>query len=226
MMENFTTDITNVVQGRIWSLATASISHQDISHFLGNMFAMWLFGFGTCRVIGPAAFGGLYLAGGLACSATHVIHNILTGKTAPPLTEEEREHLEMFVRTYGPHRLPLEAQRRIETADKPALGASGSVMAISAAAAALFPLDQVRVRNYFLPLPLAVGLYVASDLVGLLQQGSPVDHAGHLGGLLMGAAYVTKAWYSKSGSFRFLHSLPTGGELPIVYRFKQMRKRK
>lgn len=225
MMENFTTDITNVAEGRVWSLATASISHMDRMHFLGNMFAMWLFGFPLYRVLGTTAFYGLYLAGGVSCSATHVVHNMLTGRTQPPLTKQERDRLEEFAQVHGVQDLPQEAKRRIATADKPALGASGSVMAISAASAALFPLDRVRMSPtaaFYLPLPVAVGLFVSSDLMGLTMEGSPVDHAGHLGGLAMGAAYVTAAWYSKRGSFRILHSLGTGGELPIVYRFRQM----
>ena len=199
----------------------------DLGHFGGNMFAMWLFGFYTYRVIGTAAFYGLYLVGGVACSATHVLHNLWTGKTQPPLTKSERESLELFASEYGPHaidRLPPAMTERLAKADKPSLGASGSVMAITAVAAALFPLDQMRYRNMYLPLPVAAGIFVLSDLSGLLSEGSPTDHAGHLGGLLMGATYVTTAWYSKSRflkSFQILRNV-TGGDLPIVYRYKQM----
>lgn len=225
------------------------------------MFALWLFGFHTYRVIGTASFYGLYLAGGLACSATHVVHNLLTGKTQPPLSKRERERLELFASEYGPHaidQLPPAIARQLAKADKPSLGASGSVMAISAAAAALFPLDQIRYRNIYVPLPLAAGIFILSDLSGLVSGGSPTDHAGHLGGLLMGAVvrrnvpgkvsfkavhgvstahflrrfcrallqYVTTAWYSKRfGSFRILRNI-TGGDLPIVYRYKQMLQRR
>jgi len=158
------------------------------------MFAMWLFGFYTYRVIGTAAFYGLYVAGGLACSATHVMHNLVTGKTQPPLTKQERERLELFASEYGPHaidQLPPAITQRLAKADKPSLGASGSVMAISAVAAALFPLDQIRYRNIYLPLPVAAGIFILSDLSGLFSEGTPTDHAGHLGGLLMGALVRT-----------------------------------
>lgn len=94
-------------------------------------------------------------------------------------------------------------------------------MAIAAVAACLFPMDQMMFRNIRVPLPLAVGMFFASDLSGLFQE-SGTDHAGHLGGLLCGIAYVTTAWYSKKGSFRILHSMGTKGEIPIVYRYKQM----
>eukprot|EP00550_Attheya_septentrionalis_P005241 CAMPEP_0198286784 /NCGR_PEP_ID=MMETSP1449-20131203/5763_1 /TAXON_ID=420275 /ORGANISM="Attheya septentrionalis, Strain CCMP2084" /LENGTH=371 /DNA_ID=CAMNT_0043984585 /DNA_START=31 /DNA_END=1146 /DNA_ORIENTATION=+ len=222
MLANFSTNLTNFSEGRIWTLATASISHQDFMHLFGNMFAMWLFGFPTFRVIGPVAFTGLYLVGGVACSSTHLLHNILTGKTNAPLSKDEIHAIEELAQANQGELPPLVAER-VATADQPSLGASGSVMAISVAAAALFPLDRVRVhlRGFFLPLPAAVAIFVGSDLLGLTNAGSPVDHAGHLGGLFMGAAYVYYAWYSKSGIFGILHALPTGGQLPIIFRYKQ-----
>ena len=121
-------------------------------------------------------------------------------------------------------------QQRLATADRPALGASGSVMALAAVSAALFPLDKVqpnplRGSQLVLPLPSAVLLFVVSDLVGITQpDASAVDHAGHLGGLAMGILYVTLAWYSKAGSFRILHAHPTGGQLPLLYRIRQWRQ--
>lgn len=202
-----------------------SVSHIDFGHFGGNMFAMWLFGFNTYRVMGGAAFCGLYLFGGVVCSCTHVLHNVLTGKTQPPLTREERSALELYASEYGPHaidQLPPAMTERLARADKPSLGASGSVMSIAAVAAALFPLDQVRYRNLYVPLPVAAGIFILSDLSGLISEGSPTDHAGHLGGLLAGALFVTLAWYSKrAGGFQILRNI-TGGDLPIVYRYRQM----
>eukprot|EP00977_Amphora_coffeiformis_P012137 scaffold2992_cov214-Amphora_coffeaeformis.AAC.19 len=124
--------------------------------------------------------------------------------------------------------MPRAFEERLATADRPSLGASGSVMALAAVSAALFPLDKVQPNPFrsglIIPLPSAVLLFVISDLVGITQQGSPVDHAGHLGGLAMGIIYVTAAWYSKAGSFRILHSHPTGGQLPLLFRIRQWRQ--
>lgn len=226
MMENFTTDLTNFKDGRVYTLGTASISHQNLMHFGGNMFAMFLFGFNTYRVIGTAAFYGLYAVGGVACSATHLVSNIVTGRTQPPLSEDERKQLEQLANEVGSmerleQALPPAAKERLRYADKPSLGASGSVMAIASVAACLFPMDRMMFRNIQLPLPIAVGMFFLSDLSGLMQE-STTDHAGHLGGLLCGLAYVTTAWYSKKGSFRILHTMGTNGQIPIVYRYKQM----
>jgi membrane associated rhomboid family serine protease len=62
-------------------------------------------------------------------------------------------------------------------------------MAISAAAMMLFPLDRVYYRFVLLPLPLAVGMYIGSDLLGVTLRDNAaggVDHMGHLGGAMMG----------------------------------------
>eukprot|EP00457_Paulinella_chromatophora_P008546 gb/GEZN01008583.1/.p1 GENE.gb/GEZN01008583.1/~~gb/GEZN01008583.1/.p1 ORF type:complete len:342 (+),score=11.84 gb/GEZN01008583.1/:189-1214(+) len=227
MIDNFSTNLTNVREGRVWTPATASISHQNVGHLAGNLFALWLFGFKTARVIGAWSFYSLYLAGGIACSSAHLLSNKLAGRTEPRLIEDESMRLQLMVE--AGYELSEEVQYRLARIDKPSLGASGSVMAISAVAAALFPLDRIRFRrntfSAFIPLPAAVSMYVASDLMGLtIPVDSPVDHAGHLGGLLMGCFFVYTAWYSKSGSFRILHSQPTGGDLPIIYRYKQWRR--
>lgn len=230
MTKHFTTNITNTLEGRIWTLATASVSHQDFIHFAGNMFALWMFGFPTYRVIGTRAFYGLYMAGALACSGTHLVHNYLTGRTAPPLSQDEITWIERnyeYLHSNGAP-IPRDIEERLATADRSSLGASGSVMALAAVSAALFPLDKVTPNplrpGLIIPLPSAVLLFVISDLVGITQRGSPVDHAGHLGGLVMGIIYVTVAWYSKAGSFRILHSHPTGGQLPLLFRIRQWRQ--
>lgn len=231
MNQNFTTNLTNAREGRVWTLASASLSHQHLSHFAGNMFALWLFGFPTYRVMGTRAFYGLYFAGGVACSSTHLLHNVATGRVAPPLTHQEISQIQQLHRATNGEHIPASMVQRLETADRRSLGASGSVMAVAGVAACLFPLDRVRpspVRsNLALPLPSAVVLYVVSDLAGLtegISNKSQVDHAGHLGGMIMGMIYVTIAWYTRTGSFRFLQRHPIGGQLPLVFRFRQWRQ--
>ena len=221
MMEHFTTDIANTIE-RPWSLIAASVSHQSFLHIAGNMFALWLFGFPAIRVIGPSEFAKIYVLGGLSCSATHVLQNVVTGKTQPPLSKDERDRLQRLAESQSIQNtkdLPPQIRERVEHADKPSLGASGSCMAISAVAAALFPLDNVRMnpRMFYMPLPVAVSMFIASDLIGITQDGSPTDHAGHLGGLLFGSLYAYSGWYSGRWGM--------AGQLPIVYRFKQLMKR-
>lgn len=78
---------------------------------------------------------------------------------------------------------------------RPALGASGAVMAIAVVFAALFPRATLLV-NFLVPLraPIAVALYVAIDLFGLIgglggSAGGGVAHAAHLGGALYGLVF-------------------------------------
>jgi len=72
----------------------------------------------------------------------------------------------------------------------PALGASGSVMAVAAVFAALYPKRMLMV-NFLIPVPaaLAVGLYAVADVAGLIGQGSGIAHAAHLGGAAYGLGY-------------------------------------
>lgn len=75
----------------------------------------------------------------------------------------------------------------------PALGASGAVMAIAVVYAALYPKATLLI-NFFIPIPaaLAVALYIALDLLGVIGMGvgrSNIAHAAHLGGALYGLGY-------------------------------------
>jgi membrane associated rhomboid family serine protease len=72
----------------------------------------------------------------------------------------------------------------------PALGASGSVMAVAVTFAVLFPTQRLYL---FLMVPMpawfAVLLYVGLDLFGLFDARSTIAHAAHLGGAVTGLAY-------------------------------------
>lgn len=72
----------------------------------------------------------------------------------------------------------------------PALGASGSVMAVAVTFAVLFPTQRLYLF-FMVPMPawFAVLLYVGLDLAGLFGTGSGIAHAAHLGGALTGLAY-------------------------------------
>lgn len=77
--------------------------------------------------------------------------------------------------------------------DNPALGASGSVMAIGVVYGALFP-RQTLLIGFIIPMPaaLAVALFIVLDLLGLFGAGlSNIAHAAHLGG----AAYGFGWWW-------------------------------
>jgi len=73
----------------------------------------------------------------------------------------------------------------------PALGASGSVMAIAVVFAALYP-RRILLVNFFIPVPaaLAVAVYVVLDALGVFGGTSDnIAHAAHLGGAAYGLLY-------------------------------------
>jgi membrane associated rhomboid family serine protease len=73
----------------------------------------------------------------------------------------------------------------------PALGASGSVMALAVMFGAMFP-NRTLMINFFFPVPaaMAVGLYVLLDVFGLFGVGGGgIANAAHLGGAAFGLAY-------------------------------------
>ncbi|MGC6493232.1 MAG: rhomboid family intramembrane serine protease [Myxococcota bacterium] len=75
--------------------------------------------------------------------------------------------------------------------DVPALGASGAVMAIAVAHAALFPMRRVAVF-FLIPMPLwlAVAGFIFLDVAGLASNSADgVAHGAHLGGAVAGWVY-------------------------------------
>lgn len=100
----------------------------------------------------------------------------------------------------------------------PAVGASGAVMAIAVVQAFLFPKEKLLLF-FFLPLPnlVAIGAFIAIDLVGLLNsKASTIAHAAHLGGALYGFLYYQ---FRLKPRLRSAHRRPTiGGRPPQLRR--------
>ncbi len=70
---------------------------------------------------------------------------------------------------------------------RPALGASGGVMALAAYFGGMFP-DRTLLVGFLIPMPaaLAVGLFILLDIFMLGSTNSTVAHAAHLGGAAYG----------------------------------------
>lgn len=194
MQRHFTSSLSNLREGRVWTLITPAFSHQTLGHLASNMFALWLFGFNTYRVLNVAPVTGgpgflmLYLLGGLGASAAQLGFQLLEGHTGEVLTSKEERALRFAD--------PWTVQKRLEHADIPGLGASGSVMAITMVSACLFPWDRVMAVYFMsLPLPVAAAIYAVSDVMGLTQTVvGGVAHAAHLGGALVGFMYIRRIW--------------------------------
>lgn len=73
MHQNFSTGLANLSNGRIWTLLTATFSHQKLDHFLVNAFSYYFMAPTVIQILGNARFLGLYLRGGIICSAASVL---------------------------------------------------------------------------------------------------------------------------------------------------------
>jgi len=180
-----------VDQGRWWTLLTSSFSHQEFFHFAFNMFTMRT----MCQILSmvPGLHGGHVLAvalgSGLAGSAGYVLQH----KAAAKNSKGRMEYMQHYQAS--------------------ALGASGAVMGLSAVATCFLPSMPLSLMFIPIPIPLwAVTMgYFAVDAYYLNSKTSRTAHAGHLGGLVFGAAsYFVMlkgvapfgVWYAISRFFR------------------------
>lgn len=73
MRAHFTSSLRNLKHGRVWTIFTASFSHEDAAHMLHNMF--WLLSVGPTlqAIVGRSRLVELYVVGGLAGSISSVL---------------------------------------------------------------------------------------------------------------------------------------------------------
>lgn len=126
MYDHFTVGVGNLEEGRYYTLLTSAISHANVPHLFGNLFALWLFGFTPCRMMnvfyktGAPGFLGLYLVGGALASLGHIIYLKATNQTQiMPRAELERLLNDLDDQETPPHIVNI-----LKSLDKPALGAS------------------------------------------------------------------------------------------------------
>ncbi|MDP2437623.1 MAG: rhomboid family intramembrane serine protease, partial [archaeon] len=126
MYDHFTVGVGNLEEGRYYTLLTSAISHANMPHLFGNLFALWLFGFTPCRMMnvfyktGAPGFLGLYLVGGALASLGHIIYLKATNQTqVMPRAELDRLLNELDDQETPPHIVNI-----LNSLDKPALGAS------------------------------------------------------------------------------------------------------
>lgn len=70
MQKNLVLNESNIMAGRIWTLVTSSFSHSKGDHIFWNCLGLYFIAPAAARMIGSAAFLGLYLAGGLVSAIT------------------------------------------------------------------------------------------------------------------------------------------------------------
>ncbi len=164
LSRHFILKTSDPAQGRYWTALTCAFSQVSFPHYLGNMLSLYAFGsvLASRPGIGAAHIATLALGSAVAGSAGWLYH---TASRAPA------------VKGWG--------QRQ----EAGAMGASGMVMGLGAAAALLSPRSTMLLFGV-VPVPLwaLIGAYFALDSF-YLDRGGRVAHAGHLGGLAFGVAF-------------------------------------
>ncbi len=61
--------------GEVVALFTSMFMHAGLAHLAGNMLYLWIFGDNVEDRLGPGAYLGFYLVGGVVASLTHVLLN-------------------------------------------------------------------------------------------------------------------------------------------------------
>ncbi|KAJ3155979.1 hypothetical protein HDU89_005542 [Geranomyces variabilis] len=145
----------------LWPLLAASVSHTEFWHLGINMYVLWNFAPAAMQLITPRQFLGLYVIAGIGCSVASIMNSIWE---------------------YN-HGRPIRASK----------GASGSVsgaMAFFAMATPRFPVTLFGLIE--IPAWAGIGGFALFDLFCWLTGtlGS-IDHAGHLGGGVVGVAFWT-----------------------------------
>jgi membrane associated rhomboid family serine protease len=163
MRKHFTLSYHGIVNHHRWhTLFTATISHESLGHFLGNMLTLYFFGSTALTVLGIRQFALLYFGGGLMSSVGQLVADYYS------YYSKQRNHFLQIQRVH--------------------LGASGGVMSVLTWTILSFPTSTIMLY-FIIPMPAAfLGvLYIANDLSGLIRGQEGVSYAAHL----VGAAYGT-----------------------------------
>ena len=120
MTRNFLCGMSNLSEGRFWTLINSCISHENTSHLFVNMLSLAFTGTQVISVLGNSAFLGLYFSAGIASAL------ISTG----------------WHRYVDPWLAQRSGKKTVQSGNKQAFyshGASGSVYAILSTFACLAP---------------------------------------------------------------------------------------
>ncbi|KAL0260687.1 hypothetical protein SLS55_004377 [Diplodia seriata] len=161
MINNFVFKSEDVANGRWWTAITHAFSHFNIPHFIFNMIALKSFGDAVIAYLPGIRPGSL---------ATLYIGASLAGSLG---WAAQRQQTDSGKKSAG------------------ALGASGAVSGLAAAAALIAPRAQWQLM--FIPIGIPAwamfSAYIAYDAFYMNDPNSMIGHSSHLGGAAFGAAY-------------------------------------
>jgi len=180
MADNFTVSLYNLQEGRIWTLVTSCFSQSDPLHLLFNVLGIYFFSGNVLAVLGPQRFLAFYLSGGIVSAGAHILY--------------ENYVLNRRPRTY------YGLDRHFRLSERPAMGASGAVYAVTATYACMFPTHTFLLYG-IVPVSaatLAVALFFYESYSLYTSRTQNVSHVAHLAGLSYGFLY-----YYTRGRYHF-----------------------
>ncbi|KAK5699346.1 hypothetical protein LTR17_023315 [Elasticomyces elasticus] len=175
LQDNFLLSWKNVQDGRPWVVLTSAFSHMSVTHFAFNMFSFLSFGGMLAGVPGLTGVRMLTLGLGSALAGSAAW---LYERQAPATANT------VWDRAVASFR---EGNSALGQAS--ALGASGLVMGVGAAATCFMP--QARMFIFFFEAPLWLSMlgFVAIDTYFVGSDLTGIGHSAHLGGVAFGFAY-------------------------------------
>lgn len=159
---NLSLSVDGLKHGRIWQLLTFQFLHSCPWpwHVLFNCLGLYFFGRPVEEMVGAKKFIGLYLLAGIAGGLFQCLVTVI---------------------------LPRHP-------DIPVVGASAGVCGMIAIFCAINPMQELTTWLYFLPITIRARYFLMGlagySLFGTIIPLSSVAHAAHLGGILLGLAYV------------------------------------
>lgn len=162
LSKNFLSGLTNVREGRWWTMLTSCVSHEQLNHFLVNMVSLAFMAPPVLALTGPTTFVLLYFGAGIVSSVVSMVGKQLV----PP--KDERRGLGSFSH-----------------------GASGSVYAIMATFACVNPTATFLIF-FVIPAPAwacVSGIFAWDLWHAAKTPKGRTDSAGHVGGILAGILF-------------------------------------
>ncbi|MDX9929711.1 MAG: rhomboid family intramembrane serine protease [Bacteroidales bacterium] len=174
-------------------IITHMFMHGGFAHLFFNMFALFMFGRVLETVWGPRRFLIYYFVSGLGAALIHeavifLQYSKLLSVISPAELQTVLDHGIEYIRRGQVFTNPVMREMQL-ILNTPTVGASGAVFGILLAFGVLFP--NTRLMLLFPPIPIKAKYFVlaygAIELyLAIMQPGSNVAHAAHIGGMLFG----------------------------------------
>jgi rhomboid family protein len=148
----------------VWQVATYMFLHGGLFHILFNMLALWMFGTELERLWGTRYFLKFYFVSGVGAGILTVLFSLL------PFGFAQQLHQSIVI------------------------GASGAIYALLLAYALYFP-DRPIYMYFVFPIPARIFVLIMGAIAfySSLSDAGGVANATHLGGLVVGYAYLKSA---------------------------------